>query len=202
MAEDESRTSSVNQEGASSSKDVHEEKHDSWLQLGIGSNSVTTDNQQVNRDREAEPTPPPQNSRLLELDFFLPGGGGGGATSLQHTVRPFVPTFHPTESISIAPPPATSISLPLLFQNPRTTSFSFPPTWGYTPHPASSFPLIPSIPLQQPGTDGAGPSSTMTIIDPPRRPQSHIWFSLRASEIQLSRCNSNYVAFSFRCNQC
>ncbi|KAJ6944898.1 hypothetical protein NC651_000049 [Populus alba x Populus x berolinensis] len=41
MAEDESRTNSVNNEAGSSSKDVQEERDEGWLQLSIGSNNNT-----------------------------------------------------------------------------------------------------------------------------------------------------------------
>ncbi|XP_061978925.1 E3 ubiquitin protein ligase DRIP2-like isoform X3 [Populus nigra] len=42
MAEDESRTNSVNNEAGSSSKDVQEERDEGWLQLSIGGQTTTT----------------------------------------------------------------------------------------------------------------------------------------------------------------
>ncbi|PIA31166.1 hypothetical protein AQUCO_05200042v1 [Aquilegia coerulea] len=200
MAEDESRTSSVN-EAVSSSKDVQEERDERWLQLGLGNS------QQLHHHDQAaavvEPMSRKSGERMLQLDL-LPGG-----SSQQ---QPLVPTFHLNEFRAPRPPAtnyitsilSTNLSTPMFLQHPRTSSLSFPQhevTWGYRPHPwnptsanlssssSSSIPLgvryYPQPFQHQSAGGAAGPSSsTMRIIDPPRRPHSNIWFLLQASQNQ------------------
>ncbi|KAF9607109.1 hypothetical protein IFM89_032225 [Coptis chinensis] len=198
MAEDESRTSSVNEAG-SSSKDVQEEKKESWLQLGLGAGYMT--NPQLSHDH-AEPMAQPKRG-LLELDL-LPAG------SSQLHLKPLVPSFHMTEFRAPQQPTSstsmitsiTNVDTPVFLQHPRTSSLNFGQhevTWGYRPNPwnhstavsssSSSMPPGPFYPPQvpQPSADMAGSSSILRVIDAPRRPHhSNIWFSLQALQNQLS----------------
>ncbi|KAF8390722.1 hypothetical protein HHK36_025249 [Tetracentron sinense] len=189
MAEDESRTNSLNEAGSSSKEHVREERDEGWLQLGIGGYK----NSRESRERKLDPVEPTAPRRgLVELDL-LPGG------SQQH-LNPLAPIFHVTEFRPPQPPTnitgATSFSIPLFMQNPRTSSnFTQPEiTWGYRPNPwnitAPSPPPGPyaAQPFQlHTGADVAGPSSDFRVVDAPRRPHSGIWFVLQASQNQDGR---------------
>lgn len=192
MAEDESRTNSLNEAG-SSSKENQEERDDGWLQLSIGSHTTSHDI----KHHQVDPTA--RRGGLIELDL-LPGGSSQQA-------RPLAPTFHVPEFRNPRPvmniPGANSFSTSLFFQQQGSSS-TFPHhqeiNWAFRPIPqniamaasssSSSSSLMPfgsyfARPFQvHTGIDVAGPSSDFRIIDPPRRPHSGIWFMLLASQNQ------------------
>ncbi|XP_044492530.1 protein LAX PANICLE 2-like isoform X2 [Mangifera indica] len=98
---------------------------------------------------------------------------------------------------------ANSFSSSLFFQHQGSSS-TFPPyqeiNWAFRPisqniamasssSSSSSSSSMPfgsyfARPFQHTGIDVAGPSSDLRVIDPPRRPQSGIWFMLLASQNQ------------------
>ncbi|KAG6783071.1 hypothetical protein POTOM_012503 [Populus tomentosa] len=190
MAEDESRTNSLNNEAGSSSKDVQEERHEGWLQLSIGVLDSTS-----------------RRGGLIELDL-LPGS----SSRVSHQARPLSsPVFHvPDFRAPPRPVPShvTNFSNTSLFfqHHPAATSSTYPLhqeiNWPFRPMlpniatassspPSSSSSLMPlgsyfSRPFQvnSTGMDFAGPSSDFKVIDPPRRSHSGIWFMLQASQNQ------------------
>ncbi|GFZ21013.1 RING finger protein [Actinidia rufa] len=187
MAEDESRTESVNK-AASSSKEGHDDsRHDQrWLQLGIGGSSHDT-----SKLDQADPRQPPK-AGLVELDLF--SSGMMMSSPLE---------FRPPRSMSnIASGSGCSSSF--FLQQPGTSS-TFPHhrrlDWTFRPiaqnimvpsasssSSSSSFSSYLGRPFQvHGGVDVAGSSSDLRIIDPPRRPQSGIWFMLQASQNQDGR---------------
>lgn len=205
MAEDESRTNSLNEAG-SSSKDVQEERDVGWLRLSIGGHSATHNNK--HHDDQADPTATRNDAGLIELDL-LPGGTGGSQQP-----RPFPPIFHHVPEFR-APPRAvashpTSFSTSLFFQHQAAGSSSNLPhqeiNWAFRPIPhniagaaassptslsSSSSLMMPTLgsyfprPFQpHAGIELAGPSLDFRVIDPPRRPHSGIWFMLQASQNQ------------------
>ncbi|KAG6781362.1 hypothetical protein POTOM_014260 [Populus tomentosa] len=192
MAEDESRTNSLNNEAGSSSKDVQEERHEGWLQLSIVLDSTS------------------RRGGLIELDL-LPGS----SSRVSHQARPLSsPVFHvPDFRAPPRPVPshATNFSNTSLFfqHHPAATSSTYPLhqeiNWPFRPMlpniatassspPSSSSSMMPlgsyfSRPFQanSTGMDFAGPSSDFKVIDPPRRSHSGIWFMLQASQNQDGR---------------
>ncbi|XVE66112.1 hypothetical protein DITRI_Ditri08aG0054600 [Diplodiscus trichospermus] len=192
MAEDESRTNSIN-EAASSSKDNNQEERDEgWLQLRIGGQATRYDH---NKHDQGDPTA--RREALIELDL-LPGGSSQQA-------RPLAPIFHMPEFREPPRPPVLhSFSSSLFFQHQQGSGSTFPHgeiSWAFRPiaqniaaAPSSSSSSSSSLaplgsyfgrPFQvQPVIDVAGPSSDVRIIDPPRRNHSGIWFMLQASENQ------------------
>ncbi|XP_043724865.1 protein LAX PANICLE 2-like [Telopea speciosissima] len=160
MAQDDSRTSSLNEAGSTSKgcggaddavhQEEQEEHEGSWLQLGIGGGGGRTDHRNTLQD-------PLEHTRtrrpgLFDLDLKPPGGGatagGGGFTSLTEFRAPLSP---PTTERT---PP---LQPPFFFQqqhHPRaTTSLTrliFPHdqrefAWGYN-RPNPNFPWIQSPP--------------------------------------------------------
>ncbi|MCL7027916.1 hypothetical protein MKW94_010317 [Papaver nudicaule] len=140
MAEDESRTSSVNEAGSSSRDLDQKQGDDKWLQLGIG-NSVAEDSE-LNKLTsktvldEEQPTPR-RDDKLVELDLL-----SGNSTSGTQDVKLSTPIFHMTsnEFRPNIPPPfrsggihinnnsttGTRISMPYFIhhQQSRTTSLN------------------------------------------------------------------------------
>lgn len=187
MAEDESRTTSLNEAG-SNSKDVQEERDEGWLQLGIGVHVAGRDDLKLD---PVEPTS--RRGGLVELDL-LPPGGTSNSSSAQD-VKPIAPIFPMTEFRAHRP---TSIigGTPLFLQHQRT-NFGFPQpevTWGYGPNPwnpSLSSPSSSVLPgpyyarqFQYTGLDVAGPSTNVRVVDAPARPHSGVWFVLQASQNQ------------------
>ncbi|XWS68757.1 hypothetical protein CRYUN_Cryun04dG0119400 [Craigia yunnanensis] len=192
MAEDESRSTSLNEAG-SSSKDNNqeqEERDEGWLQLSIGGQATRYDH---NKHDQGDPTA--RRGGLIELDL-LPGG-------ISQQARPLAPIFHmPEFQAPPYPPVMHSFSTSLFFQHQQGSSSTFPHgeiSWAFRPRAqniaaapsSSSFSssLVPcsyfARPFQvQSGMDVAGSSSDVRIIDPPRRPYSGIWFMLQASQNQ------------------
>ena len=193
MAEEESRTDSLNEAG-SSSKDKNqeqEERDEGWLQLSIGGQATRYDH---TKHDQGDPTVRRGGSIKLDL---LPGG------SLQQE-RPFAPTFHKPEFRAPPRPPVMhSFSTSLFFQHQQGSSSTFPHgeiSWPFRPiaqniaaAPSSSSSSSSLVPLDsyfarpfqvQSRMDAAGPSSDVRIIDPPRRPHSGVWFMLKASQNQ------------------
>ncbi|XP_044490910.1 protein LAX PANICLE 2 [Mangifera indica] len=196
MAEDESRTDSLNEAGSSSKENQEDQRDEGWLQLSIGSHHKT--NHDI-KHHQVDPTV--RRGGLIELDL-LPGGGGSSPQT-----RPVAPTFHvpefrgPRPVMNIAG--ANSFSSSLFFQHQGSSSAFLPHqeiNWAFRPIPQniamassssnSSSSLMPfgsyfARPFQvHTGIDVAGPSSDFRVIDPPRRPQSGIWFMLLASQNQ------------------
>ncbi|XP_021290289.1 uncharacterized protein LOC110421127 [Herrania umbratica] len=190
MAEDESRTNSLNEERSSSKDNNQEERDEGWLQLGIGGQATRYDNR---KHDQGDPTA--RRGGLIELDL-LPGGSSQQA-------RPLAPTFNMPEFRAPRPPVMHSFSTSLFFQHQQGSSSAFPQgeiNWAFRPisqniaaapsSSSSSSSLVPlgsyfARPFQvQPGMDVAGPSTDVRIIDPPRRPHSGIWFMLQASQNQ------------------
>ncbi|XVF44371.1 hypothetical protein PTKIN_Ptkin02bG0114800 [Pterospermum kingtungense] len=192
MAEDESRTNSLNEAGSSFKDNNNDQDYrdEGWLQLSIGSQATRYDQ---NKHDQGDPTE--RKGGLIELDL-LPSG-----SSQQE--RPLPPIFHMPEFQ--APPRAAvmhSFSTSLFFQHQQGSSSTFPHgeiSWAFrpiaqnlaaAPSSSSSSSLVPlgsylPRPFQvQSGMDVARPSSDLRIIDPPRRPYSGMWFILQASENQ------------------
>ncbi|XVE50041.1 hypothetical protein DITRI_Ditri01bG0130100 [Diplodiscus trichospermus] len=196
MAEEESRTNSLNEAG-SSSKDNNQdqdERDEGWLQLSIGGQATRYDH---NKQDQGDPTARRRGS--IELDL-LPCGSSEQAT-------PLAPIFNmPEFRVPPHPPAMHSFSTALFFQQQQGSSSTFPHgqiNWAFRPiaqniaaalSSTSSSPSSSSlVPLGsffarpfhvQSGMDVAGPSSDVRIVDPPRRPHSGIWFMLQASQNQ------------------
>ncbi|XVF66713.1 hypothetical protein PTKIN_Ptkin10aG0059700 [Pterospermum kingtungense] len=187
MAEDESRTNSLNEGGSSSKDNNQEERDERWLQLGIGGQPRRYDHNKHDQGGSTD-----RRGGLIELDL-LPSGSS-------QQMRPLAPIFHMPEFR--APPSFTSS---LFSQYQQGSSSTFPHgeiSWAFRPiaqniaaASSSSFSSFSSLaPLgayfarpfqvQSAGMDVAGPSSDIRIIDPPRRPYSGIWFILQASQNQ------------------
>ncbi|XVE92676.1 hypothetical protein REPUB_Repub01dG0120200 [Reevesia pubescens] len=193
MAEDESRSNSLNEAGSSSKDNNQEQERDEgWLQLSIGGGQAT----RYDNNKHDQGDPMARRGGLIELDL-LPGGSSQQA-------RPLAPIFHlPDFRTPPRPPLMHSFSSSLFFQHQQGSSSTFPHHgeigWAFrpiaqniaaAPSSSSSSSLVPlgsyfARPFQvQPGMDVAGPSSDVRIIDPPRRPHSGIWFMLQASQNQ------------------
>ncbi|KAJ9180451.1 hypothetical protein P3X46_008691 [Hevea brasiliensis] len=203
MAEDESRTNSLNEPAGSSSKDnIEEDRDEGWLQLSIGGH--TTSHESKHAHHQLDPTA--TRGGLIELDL-LPG-------STSHQGRPLsAPIFHVPAEFRAPARPLMSIAgggnytTTLFFQHQPGSSSTYPHhqeiNWTFrpmthniatasspSPSQSSSSSLMPlgsyfSRPFQvHSGIDVAGPSSDFRVIDPPRRPHSGIWFTLQASQNQ------------------
>ncbi|GMJ13105.1 hypothetical protein HRI_004979800 [Hibiscus trionum] len=204
MAEDEAGTNSLNETGSNSKANSHQELEletdEGWLQLSIGGQAQAT---RCDRNKHDQGDPAAARGEgLIELDL-LSGGSSQQA-------RPLAPIFYmPEFRAPPRPPPLMhSFSTSLFFQHQQQgssstfhlqageLSSSFRPIQQNIPAPAapsasSSSSLVPfgsyfarQFPVQ-PEIDVAGPSSDVTIIDPPRRPHSGIWFVLQASQNQV-----------------
>ncbi|XWS39369.1 hypothetical protein CRYUN_Cryun18bG0047400 [Craigia yunnanensis] len=191
MAEDESRTNSLNEAGSSSKDNNQEERDEGWLQLSIGGQATRYVH---NKHDQGDPTA--RRGGLIELDL-LPGGSSQQA-------RPLAPIFHMPEFRAPPRPPFMhNFSTSLFFQHQQGSSSTFPhgeTSWAFRPiaqniaaapsSSSSSSSLVPlgsyfARPFQvQSGMDVAGTSSDVRIIDPPRRTHSGIWFMLQASQNQ------------------
>ncbi|KAF8040961.1 hypothetical protein BT93_B3009 [Corymbia citriodora subsp. variegata] len=198
MAEDKSRTNSINEEASSSSKDVgeQEEKNEAWLQLSICSHTRASNDDK--KCDQIEPTGQGINHGVsVELDL-LPSGCS------RHPTPPLtpildVPNLRDSRPITnFASGRSTNHSSSYLFQ-PPTGSSTFP-THGFnwpnfslssSLQCSSSSSLIPPRsnlppPFQlQLQVDGAsGSSMDFRVIDAPKRTYPGLWFVLRASQNQ------------------
>ncbi|CAN4116300.1 unnamed protein product [Withania somnifera] len=212
MAEDESRTGSINETG-SSSKDNNEtnkeEDERGWLQLSIGGHT----HMPTNNKREGNSARSSGGGGLVELDL-LPTISSEQGKSILASDSPTVQYIHEFR----APPPrrqqlltmtttVTSTTPPSLFlqQYPGLAGTSsttmFPQqhqqeiiNWGFRPMPAPiqqnmNLSLMSASshfgPAQSPVLGGPGPSSIdFRVVPPPRRPHSGLWFSLQSSSNQ------------------
>ncbi|KAJ6713687.1 RING FINGER PROTEIN [Salix viminalis] len=214
MAEDESRTDSLNNEAGSSSKDVQEERDEGWLRLSIGGQTPPPPPPPTSHESKLVLDPTTRRGGLIELDLLQ-----GSSSSVSHQARNLsTPMFHapdfrtpPRPLMNIAASHATNFgsTASLFFQHhPAATSSTYPLhqeiNWPFrpmlsniatassssSPSTSSSSSLMPlgsyfSRPFQvNSGMDVAGPSSDFRVIDPPRRPHSGIWFLLQASQNQ------------------
>lgn len=197
MAEDESRTGSINETG-STSKDNNDinniqekakdkEEDEGWLQLSIG----TATNNEKNKPERGP----------VELDLLqLSSSELQGKSIFQH---------HNIPEFRAPPPPKQQLvmttSTSLFLQNPGITSSStmFPQhhqeiNWGFRPMQIQQnidpnfMPLLSAagsyfsprpFPVLHAGIGVPGPSTNIDfrVIDPPKRPHSGLWFSLQAS---------------------
>lgn len=157
--DDDSTTNTFNQQPSSNTDD-------GWLQLSIG------------RRR------PPTTSNLVELDLLPGGGGDNPATASRDFLTPEAATTARSET-----------GMQLFFGTPTSSNFVQQEiNWAFRPMLAasssSSFLPVggrsPFIQFQSSGVQAgdAGPSSDVRIINPPRRPHSGIWFTLKALENQ------------------
>ncbi|KAL4346337.1 hypothetical protein GQ457_17G005660 [Hibiscus cannabinus] len=186
MADDASRTNSLNEVGSSSKDYNHQEEEDGdgdegWLQLSIGGHHATRNHhgKHDHGDLTAK-----RGRGLTEPDLF-PG-------CVSHRERPHMLEFrapiHPVVIQGFAAP----FFLQQQQQQEGSSSMLFPHgdiSRAFRPIAAaassSSLGSYFARPFQfQQGIDVAGPSSDVRIIDPPRRPHSGIWFMLQASENQ------------------
>ncbi|CAI9756384.1 unnamed protein product [Fraxinus pennsylvanica] len=194
MAEEQSRTRSINEAG-SSSKDVQQDKDEGWLQLSIGGNTG-----RENKKDQADQSSLIGVPRPVELEL-LPSSSG---SALQ--IRPSAARILNVSEFATPRPVmnfSTSTDHGTLFflQHPGTSS-TFPYhqeiNWAYRPIPINITPPSTSStslmapagsyfprPFQvHPGIDMPGPSLDFRVIQPPRRPHSGIWFILQASQNQ------------------
>ncbi|GAV71483.1 hypothetical protein CFOL_v3_14977 [Cephalotus follicularis] len=200
MAEDESRSNSLNEAASSSKDNNHEERDVGWLRLSIGGDETSYD-----RKHDHEVDPPARRGGLIELDL-LPSGSS-------QQVRPLTHIFHvphdqfrapPTPVVNFATTATSFRTTSLFFQHQGNSSMTTYPNqefnWAFRPIPhniatassssSSSSSLMPfgsyfGRPFQlHTGIDVAGPSLSMRVIDPPKRPHSGIWFMLQASQNQ------------------
>ncbi|KAI9398302.1 hypothetical protein POPTR_003G164800v4 [Populus trichocarpa] len=139
MAEDESRTNSLNNEAGSSSKDVQEERHEGWLQLSIGGHTTTATptshegkhdhhhHQQQQQQQQLVLDSTSRRGGLIELDLLR-----GSSSRISHQARPLSsPVFHvPDFRAPPRPVPshATNFSNTSLFfqHHPAATSSTYP----------------------------------------------------------------------------
>ncbi|MBA0781931.1 hypothetical protein Gotri_002812, partial [Gossypium trilobum] len=179
MAENPSRTNSLNETG-STSKDYNQEQEErddeGWLQLGIGGHA-TKYHHHHHHNKHDQVDLTATRGGLTELDL-LPGG-------TSHQGRPHMPEFRPPLHPLVMQGFTTS-----LFLQQQGTSSMFSRACRPIAAATAPSPLVPlgsyfARPFQvQPRIDVAGPSTDFKIIDPPRRPHSGIWFILQASENQ------------------
>ncbi|KAI3860061.1 hypothetical protein MKX03_021216 [Papaver bracteatum] len=211
-AEDESRTSSVNESGsANSSKGTTTTtttttrtipKYDDdtrWLQLGLGGSHEL--NYKLD-DRRIEPTTTTRiRNDLVELNLF-----SGANNDIQHVMKQPMITASPNTSNM------DTVSTPSLFLSQPRSSFSNflhqqeVVSWGYRPNPwnpiaststssSSSFlpmasPMSPSHHQQQrfhhhnTVLDMFSLNSDLKVVNTPRRPHSGVWVILQASQTQ------------------
>ncbi|KAF3430928.1 hypothetical protein FNV43_RR25658 [Rhamnella rubrinervis] len=134
MAEDESRTNSINEAGSSSNKEAqeeHEREEGNWLQLSIGSHTGISHENKNNNLHHHQPvnetvttaTTPRRSSGLIELDL-LPGGSSRQARSSSSSMAPMfhvpeIPTPQQRQVSSFG-----NFSTSLYFQHPGSSSSS------------------------------------------------------------------------------
>ncbi|KAJ8773581.1 hypothetical protein K2173_005827 [Erythroxylum novogranatense] len=209
MAEDESRTNSLNESGSSSKDVVQEEKDEGWLQLRIGGQDTTSreDSKQHQGHQILDQTPRGEAGGLIELDLLTRSSSSLHPRTFSSPIFP-VPEFTalPRPFTNIPSSCPTSFSTSLLFQHQQlhgsssNTTYNPPHhqevNWAFRPMPynvlaatSSSSSLMPlgtyfSRPLHQVygRIDVAGPTSDFKVVDPPRRSHSGIWFMLQASQ--------------------
>ncbi|XP_022955780.1 uncharacterized protein LOC111457668 isoform X2 [Cucurbita moschata] len=128
--------------------------HDAWLQLSIGRVGVGGDQYEI----------PRTTSPLVELDL-LPGSPEAVITSKTETEI------------------ETGIRMPLC-SSFNLTDINVAQTYPSTSTMLSSSSFHSSIPSIRVDAMAAGTSSDIRIINPPRRPGSGIWFTLKALENQ------------------
>lgn len=135
MAEDESRTNSLNDEAGSSSKEAQDHQptdettddQANWLQLSIGSRTASGNNHHHHQPPPPSATTPRRSSGLIELDL-LPGGCGGSRQARSSTSSMAPILFHVPE----IPTPQTirpvsnfgNFSTSLYFQHPHAVASS------------------------------------------------------------------------------
>uniref|UniRef100_A0A6N2JZB4 Uncharacterized protein n=1 Tax=Salix viminalis TaxID=40686 RepID=A0A6N2JZB4_SALVM len=148
MAEDESRTNSLNNEAGSSSKDFQEDRHDQeWLQLSIGAHTTTAT--PISHEGKHDHL---HHQQHPALDSTSRGGGGlveldllpGSSSRISHQTRPSSnPVFHvPEFRLPPRPVPSQATNLisntSLFFQHhPAATSSPYPHhqeiNWAFRP---------------------------------------------------------------------
>ncbi|KAL9406858.1 hypothetical protein Peur_003830 [Populus x canadensis] len=176
MAEDESRTNSVNNEAGSSSKDVQEERDEGWLQLSIGGQTTTTTtptsheskhyhHHHHHHQQQLVLDPTTRRGGLIELDL-LPGS----ISSISHQARPLsTPMFHvpdfrtpPRPVMNIAASHATNFGTTSLFfqHHPAATSSTYPL------HQEINWPFRPMLHNIATASSSYSPSSSSSSLMP------------------------------------
>ena len=174
MAEDESRTNSLNNEAGSSSKDVQEERHEGWLQLSIGGHTTTATptshegkhdhhhhhhHHHQHQQQQLVLDSTSRRGGLIELDL-LPGS----SSRVSHQARPLSsPVFHvPDFRAPPRPVPshATNFSNTSLFfqHHPAATSSTYPL------HQEMNWPFRPMLPNI--ATASSSPPSSSSSLMP------------------------------------
>lgn len=196
MAEDESRTNSLNEAAGSSSKDAQEEIKDQdqdqgWLQLSIGGHTARSHSHIDNKshhhhhhhDQILEPTARRGSGLMIELDL-LPGGGSSTSSSRQAAAAAAAgaarsstgPTFQGVHEIAIRGAPVTNFGS-------ATNNFS----------------TTPLMYFQHPGHHGSSTSTSSNF--PPHNHHELNWGSFRPNLIHPSQ-NINIMASSTSLSSC
>ncbi|KAE8702375.1 Detected protein of unknown function [Hibiscus syriacus] len=161
MADDASRTNSLNEVGSSSKDYNHQEEEEKgdegWLQLSIGGHHATR-NHHGKHDH---------GGRLTGLDLF-PGGGS-------HRERPHMPEFRAPIHPLVMQGSPTSLFLQQQEEGSSSNTFRLIGAAGSSSSSVPSGSYFTRLFQLQPGIDVARPSSNVRIIDSPRRPHSGIW---------------------------
>ncbi|KAF9689013.1 hypothetical protein SADUNF_Sadunf01G0047800 [Salix dunnii] len=178
MAEDESRTNSLNNEAGSISKDVQEERDEGWLQLSIGGQTPPTTTSHESKHYHHHHHQQQQQQQQLVLDPTTRGGGlieldllQGSSSSVSHqAIRPFsTPMFHapdfrtpPRPVMNIAASHATNFGTTSLFfqHHPAATSSTYPL------HQEINWPFRPMSHNMATASSSSSPSSSSSSLMP------------------------------------
>ncbi|KAI3976105.1 hypothetical protein MKX01_016788 [Papaver californicum] len=210
-AEDESRTSSVNESGSANSSEgtktttttrtIPKDDDTRWLQLGLGGSHEL--NYKLDNRRIEPITTTRTRNDLVELNLFA-----GANNNTQHVIKqPRITTPLNTSNMDIGAPS-------LFLSQPRSSFSNFlhqqeVVSWGYRPNPwnnpiasatSSTSPSNSLLPMASqmspPGyrqqrfhhhntvLDMLSLNSDLKVVNPPRRPHSGVWVILQASEAQ------------------
>lgn len=209
MAEDESRTeSATNEEGTTSSSNKGTEEmrdHQGWLQLGIGGSSLdraqparpgsglveldllpggggggggleqvmmmTSSSSSAAATGVGFHVPPPISN--VSSSFLLQYPGGNSGSGFPHHQRINTNWGHRPQNLP------QSMMMPFLAT--ASTSTFLMPGGSYLGRPFQSHDSSGGVDV---GGGGVGSSSGYSVIDPPRRPHSGLWFVLQVSQNQ------------------
>ncbi|KAL5552569.1 hypothetical protein UlMin_039970 [Ulmus minor] len=223
MAEDESRSNSLNEAGSSSKEETT--RDEGWLQLSIGGHTGSREgiahnhtNNNHHHHQFTESTARLRGSGMIELDL-LPGGSSS-SRQVQGRSSSSGPIFQGQIGR-----PITNFSTSFYFQGGSSSSSTFPQqeqNWGFRPTThhniatastslsSCSSSLVPmgssffagrQFQLQPAGIDSPPPppppSFDFRVVNPPRRPQSGIWFMLQASQNQAKEPFLPQISKSF-----
>ncbi|BBG93844.1 hypothetical protein Prudu_001975 [Prunus dulcis] len=183
MAEDESRTNSVNEAGSSSKDAPDDRDNEGWLQLTIGGSN--------NHQPAATVDQTPRGLRdtlsgpgLIELDLLPPGHDAALSSSIRQVRSMSSMQHHHMPPMFLVPPEIRPLSSSSSARLPFHSNFSTSATSLYFQHPGPGMSSSSSISSRH---ECCWPSLDFRVVDPPRRPQSGIWFMLQASQNQDRR---------------